>query len=94
MHSFNVNLYTDSVDNDREGYTTAEPMGLTLAIVVSGSFQSVNGPEISSGTVPDSEYYPPPEDFEVEELALLASLIDHRVLEHELIVDILNIELE
>jgi hypothetical protein len=44
--------------------------------------------------VPDSEYYPPPEDFEVEELALLASLIDHRVLEHELIVDILNIELE
>ena len=44
--------------------------------------------------MPDSEYYPPPEDFEVEELALLASLIDHRVLEHELIVDILNIELE
>ena len=38
MHSFNVNLDTDSVDNDCEGYTTAEPMGLTLAIVVSGSF--------------------------------------------------------
>jgi hypothetical protein len=44
--------------------------------------------------VPDSEYYPPPEDFEVEKLALLASLIDHWVLEHKLIVDILNIELE
>lgn len=39
--------------------------------------------------MPDSEYYPPPEDFEVEKLALLASLIDHWVLEHKLIVDIL-----
>jgi hypothetical protein len=40
--------------------------------------------------VPDSEYNPPPEDFKVEEFTLLASLIDDRVFEHKLIVDVLN----
>jgi hypothetical protein len=44
--------------------------------------------------MPDSHYNPPPEDLEVEELALLASLVNDGVLVDELVVDVLNKELE
>lgn len=39
--------------------------------------------------MPDSENNPSPEDLQVEEFALLTSLVDHGVFEHELIVNVL-----
>jgi hypothetical protein len=89
VDSLNIDLNANYVDHHSKSNAAAEPMGLRLAVIISRTFQSIDSTEVSSGSMPDGKYNPPPEDLKVEELALLTSLVNDWVLVDELVVDVL-----
>jgi len=89
VYSLDVNFDTNDVDDHSEGYATGEPMGLSLAILIGGSFQSVDSAKVGRCSMPDGKDNPSPEDLQIEEFTLLTCFVDDRVSIDEFIVDVL-----